>query len=276
MYKSNSSNLEELIINNLEVNSELLQKQWCDELVGNTRYFILDDLLPSQIANQIYENFPNPNSDLWIKANTFRERKSSFAKIDKLNPIIGEITDAFHGMKIIKVIQDICKIKDLEADPSLYAGGISLMQKNDFLNPHIDNSHDASRVRYRRLNLLYYISPDWDESCGGNFELWNDKVTKPFEIVSKFNRLVVMETNDTSWHSVNTVTTNRPRCCVSNYYFSKSSPKEVIDYYHPTSFLGRPNQTFLRVFCRLDNLMRHGLTSVTGFSRGKNLTRYSK
>ena len=85
-----------------------------------------------------------------------------------------------------------------------------------------------------------------------------------------------METNDTSWHSVNSVTTNRPRCCVSNYYFSKSSPKEEINYYHPTSFLGRPNQTFLRVFCRLDNLLRHGLTSVTGLSRGKNLTRYSK
>ncbi len=27
----------------------------------------------------------------------------------------------------------------------LYAGGLSMMFEGDFLNPHIDNSHDAGR-----------------------------------------------------------------------------------------------------------------------------------
>ena len=32
------------------------------------------------------------------------------------------------------------------------------MDLGHFLNPHIDNSHDAKRERYRRFNLLYGVS----------------------------------------------------------------------------------------------------------------------
>ncbi|EGH74806.1 hypothetical protein PSYAR_30109, partial [Pseudomonas syringae pv. aceris str. M302273] len=41
-------------------------------------------------------------------------------------------------------------------------------------------------------------------------------------IVSAFNRLVVMETNKDSWHSVSAVSVSTARCCVSNYYFPRS------------------------------------------------------
>ena len=53
------------------------------------------------------------------------------------------------------------KIDNLEFDETLYAGGISLMKNKDFLNPHLDNSHDKDKKKYRRLNLLYYVTPDW-------------------------------------------------------------------------------------------------------------------
>ena len=97
------------------------------------------------------------------------------------------------------------------------------MDKSHFLNPHIDNSHDSNKLRYRRLNILFYISPGIKESDGGNFELWDQRVKKPLKIPSLFNRLVIMETTKTSY-SVDEVISNVSRCCLSNYYFSKSSP----------------------------------------------------
>ena len=48
-------------------------------------------------------------------------------------------------MEVINEIQKITEIDGLEADYTLYAGGISRMDKGHFLNPHIDNSHDAKR-----------------------------------------------------------------------------------------------------------------------------------
>ena len=101
-----------------------------------------------------------------------------------------------------------------------------MMGADDFLNPHIDNSHDSKRETYRRLNLLYYITPDWSAENGGNLELWDKKVQNPKQIVSHFNRLVVMETNKKSWHSVEPVSVERGRCCISNYYFSKQSQQK--------------------------------------------------
>jgi Rps23 Pro-64 3,4-dihydroxylase Tpa1-like proline 4-hydroxylase len=150
-----------------------------------------------------------------------------------------------------------------------------MMGKGDFLNPHIDNSHDSVRARYRRLNLLYYISRDWRDEYGGNFELWDPAVQRPTMITSKYNRLVVMETNKYSWHSVNPVVVDKNRCCISNYYFSKSCP-ESSDYYHVTSFVGRPNERLLRAWGRVDNFARQWIAVNLKISRGKSQTRYSK
>jgi Rps23 Pro-64 3,4-dihydroxylase Tpa1-like proline 4-hydroxylase len=173
---------------------------------------------------------------------------------------------------VIEIVERITKINHLESDNSLYAGGISRMDLGHFLNPHIDNSHDAHRKKYRRLNLLYYVTPEIQESDGGNVELWDYKVKSPLKIPSKFNRLVVMETNKYSWHSVDYVQSNINRCCVSNYYYSKESP-EKYDYSHVTSFNGRPNEKFKKIFFVVDNFLRNSFKKITGISRGKNLTR---
>ena len=146
------------------------------------------------------------------------------------------------------------------------------MDLGHFLNPHIDNSHDMVRKKYRRLNLLYYVTPEIQESDGGNFELWDKKVKYPLKIESRFNRLVVMETTKYSWHSVDHVRSNIRRLCISNYYFSENSP-ENYEYYNVTSFLGRPDERFRRYYGRLDNLLRNTFVKLTGISRGKKLVR---
>jgi len=151
----------------------------------------------------------------------------------------------------------------------LYAGDASMMFGGDFLNPHIDNSHDANREKCRRLNLLFYVSPDWKLENGGNFELWDNKVAFPKTIISKFNRLVVMETNKQSFHSVCPVLTSKPRCCISNYYFQKNSPYGK-EYFHVTSFTGRPNEAVKRVFGKIDNLARNIISRNLKIGRGKN------
>ncbi len=143
-------------------------------------------------------------------------------------------------------------------DPStmLYAGGISLMATGHYLHPHIDNSHDMERQRYRILNLLYYASPEWDFENGGNLELWpNGAKAEPHAIHSKFNRLAVIATNRNSWHSVSKVLAARNRTCVSNYYFSRASPVEE-DYFHVTSFRGRPEEPVRDLMLRTDAALR--------------------
>jgi Rps23 Pro-64 3,4-dihydroxylase Tpa1-like proline 4-hydroxylase len=262
----------QLITDRIRADADRLRHQWQNPEGTRTRHFIIDDLLPADLSERIYNAWPQ-DASIWFQYESFRERKKTFAKLAEVDPVIGEITDAFHLPAVLGAVRDITGLTGLEADPELYAGGISMMGRGDFLNPHIDNSHDGPRRRYRRLNLLYYISRDWQLDYGGNFELWDESVTRPKVIHSKYNRLVVMETNRISWHSVNPVLVDKNRCCISNYYFSTASP-EARDYYHVTSFTGRPEQTLARIWGRADNLMRQLVAVASGTSRGKSLTRY--
>jgi hypothetical protein len=112
---------------------------------------------------------------------------------------------------------------------------------------------------WRVFNLLYYVSPEWQQCYGGNLELWPNGLNKGRQITihSKFNRLVVMATHDNSWHSVSPISgeINHVRCCVSNYYFSDKSLREN-DLFHVTSFRGRPEQKITDLILRLDAKIR--------------------
>ena len=269
--KKNKDYYKSLILKSFEAQADNLKEDWnnCDPTF--TQYFYIDNLLPIDDVDEIYNEYLK-NTDKWIISRGLFERKSTLKEIDTLGSIIPAITDSFHSPEVINAISNITGIKELVPDPSLYAGGMSRMSKGDFLSPHIDNSHDQAKLRYRRLNLLYYVSPDWVSENGGNLELWDNKVTTPHEIVSAFNRLVVMRTNDNSYHSVNKVKTNSPRCCVSNYYFSKNSEKGY-DYNHVTSAGAWPGQNFMRALGKVDTISRTFISKLTGKTR-KGQTRY--
>jgi Rps23 Pro-64 3,4-dihydroxylase Tpa1-like proline 4-hydroxylase len=258
----------QLILDRLTAERENILAQWQAPVGTSTRHFFVDDFLPIEIAEQAYAAFPRDGSGFFSKE-TFREKKKTSAHLSEYAPILGELTYALQASEVVDKVASIVGFTEIEPDPSLYAGGLSMMFKDDFLNPHIDNSHDAKRDRYRRLNLLYYVSPDWKLENGGNFELWNEDCSVPVTLISKQNRLLVMETNKTSWHSVSPVTVDRPRCCVSNYYFSKISPDDT-EYFHVTSFTGRPDETIKRVVGVADNALRNMVSKTLGVGRGKS------
>jgi Rps23 Pro-64 3,4-dihydroxylase Tpa1-like proline 4-hydroxylase len=199
------------------------------------------------------------------RLSSFRERKYTFKQLDQVPAVLKDVTFAIQSPEVVAVVERITKIARQVPDPRLYAGGITLMAQGDFLNPHIDNSHDGERRLYRTLNLLYYVTPGWKPEYGGNLELWDDRVRSAVTLPSLFNRLVVMETNRHSWHSVSPVAHDGQRCCVSNYYFSARSP-EGPDYFHVTSFSARPEQPVRRWIAAADNLARMGIRRI--FRRG--------
>jgi len=264
----NKNYFSELILSKLELQKKNLINQWNNPEKTRTKYFVIDNLLSAEDCLEIYKSFNNKKA-IWKIRKSFRESKRTTAKIEYFNKIIPAISDAFQEKKVINSISKITKIDELEADNSLYASGISAMSKGDFLNPHIDNSHDSNKQRFRRLNLLYYVSPNWNEEKGGNFELWDEKILKPNVIISKFNRLVVMETGPQTYHSVNPVLVDSTRYCVSNYYFTKKSFNGK-KYYHVTSFTGRPDQKILRFYALIDNLIRHVASNYLRLKRPDN------
>ncbi len=226
----------------------------------NTCY--IDNLLPEEMALEIYKAFPDAAQ--MGENRSIREYKKIAAQMDLYNPLLEEVIYAFQQPNIVAICEAITGIKDMHPDEKLYAGGISLMSQGNFLNPHLDNSHDNNQEKYRVLNLLYYVAPDWQLENGGNLELWDNGTDKPQRtIVSAFNRLALMITNKTSIHSVSKVAVNASRCCVSNYYFS-TTPADREDYFHVTSFYGRPEEPVKKVLLAVDRNLRNMVRKVAG------------
>ncbi|MEG0189349.1 2OG-Fe(II) oxygenase [Algoriella sp.] len=259
----NRTEYANIILHRISDKKEEIKKQY-NSSKNEIGYFWIDDLLPEDLALEISQVFPK-KEDMVLKK-SLKEDKYIAVQMNQYHSDLEEIIYAFQDERIVYLIAEICEIKQPIPDTSLYAGGLSMMGNSQFLQPHLDNSHDAKRELWRVLNLLYYVTPNWKEEYGGNLEIWpnglkNDQIT----IFSKFNRLAVMATHNNSLHSVSPVVYDGFRKCVSNYYFSKE-PLRKTDTFHVTSFRGRPEQKVLDQFLQVDNALRMGVRKI--FKKG--------
>jgi len=262
-----------LIVEKLLSRKEDLKKQF-SETKNEVGFFVIDNLLPDEFVLEIYKIFPS--IDNTVKRKSLREYKFTAFQMNHYNALLEEVIYAFQDKKVIDLVAEICNLEAVFADENLYAGGLSLMGKNNFLNPHLDNSHDKDRNKWRVLNLLYYVTPNWQNEHGGNLEIWPKGLKNdPISIISKFNRLVVMTTHQKSWHSVSKVLKEDIRCCISNYYFS-DTPLLTSDTFHVTTFRGRPEEKIKDFMLQLDNTVRSGLRKF--FKKGvrENPHQYKK
>lgn len=265
--------IAEWIVDSLQQKKEDLQNQFqsTSEPIG---YLVIDDLLPANFVKRVHSIFPTTENSEEKKS--IRENKYIAYQMNRFDVVLEELIYAFQEPNVVALIAEICEIQHLEADVNLYAGGLSLMKKDNFLNPHLDNSHDKDLNRWRVLNLLYYVTPNWKLEDGGNLELWPKGVkSDPITIVSQFNRLVIMATHQKSWHSVSKVIADDVRCCVSNYYFSPE-PLLESDRFHVTTFRGRPEEKSKDIVLRLDGLLRGGLRKIFRGGLGRKNHQYRK
>lgn len=272
MTSMNRQEYADKIVQSLSDRKTSLQRDFFSS--GQIKHFIVDDLLNEDEVRKIYNAFPKKEE--MLPATSLRGHKYVATQMNLYNPLLEEILYAFQDHRVVSLLAEIIKTDQLLPDPYLYGSGISLMNKGSFLNPHLDNSHDQNRQNYRVLNALYYVTPNWEESFGGNLELWHQGLKQKQQMIwSKFNRLVVMVTTQTSLHSVSPVNVEGNRCCVSNYYFSPQ-PVEAGDYCHVASFRGRPEENVKDMILQADAAIRNTVRRALPKVVIDNTFRYKK
>ena len=142
---TNRKEIADIIFSKLKVNEDLIKESTLTS-IDKIGYFYLDDLLSVDFVKQLFSIFPKMNETKLRK--NIREFKYVGYQMDKYHLLLEEIIYAFQDQRIVNFISDIFTLNEVYPDPNLYAGGISIMKKNNFLNPHIDNSHDDNRKRW--------------------------------------------------------------------------------------------------------------------------------
>lgn len=200
------------------------------------RYIIIEDFLYEKEAEKILAEFPTRDSN-WVDAQGLHTNKKWTQPC-----VSGSVADTFYqevnSPQFLQYLSDITGINQLLEDKDLSGAGYHQTYNGGFLNVHIDfNKYNDLD---RRLNLLVYLNKNWQDDYGGHLELWNmEKKDRIENIAPSFNRCVIFETNEISYHG-HPVPLKLPegsRKSLSVYYYTKGRDDIAAVDYHNTVYV---------------------------------------
>ena len=211
---------------------------------------VIDNFLEESYAEKLFELFPNNNYENWYKYENPIEVKYAFDNIEELP---GELKNFFYFLSsefIKKKISEITNIPDLEYDEYLHGAGLHSHPRYGRLNIHLDYEKHPYSGKERRINIIYFLTKDWDINWNGSNELWgnckNENCIKKTQV--KFNRAILFKTNDDSWHGLPEkimCPENLFRKSLAYYYVSPlNTQKKEEEYRKKAKFVKRPEEPF--------------------------------
>ena len=194
-------------------------------------HWIIDDFYDPDKAQRITENFPSYDDKRWYFYDNPIENKKTLQDWLRFPPEIYQTLQDLCSNDFIETIKLMTGIKNLYPDYGLHGGGLHMHGRGGNLNIHKDYSIHPRLKMQRKLNLIVYMSDDWDPAWGGGLELWsnNPETNRPKELVRtiepKFNRAILFDTTQDSWHGL-------PNPCL---LYTSPSPRDLSTSRMPSS-----------------------------------------
>jgi hypothetical protein len=127
--------------------------------------------------------------------------KSCEPSWQRMGPATRSLIATLNAGEFLEFLAELSGIENLLADPYLEGGGLHQISAGGKLGVHVDFNRHTRLQLDRRLNLLLYLNHDWCDEWGGQLELWDAAMTKPVRRIAPiFNRCVIFNTTDTSYH----------------------------------------------------------------------------
>lgn len=180
------------------------------------RHVVVDGWWDAELLAAVVGEFPDPDAPGWRRYENGLERKLE-GPPGLWGPwtrdLIAEI-----GART-PLLEEAFGIPDLQMET--VGGGYHCIAPGGYLKVHHDFNRSPRTGRHRRLNLLIYLNEDWQDP-GGHLQLW-DADGPVVDVSPEFNRTVVFETSDHSWHG-HPVGAQRWRRSVAAYFFTDAAP----------------------------------------------------
>lgn len=165
-------------------------------------HVVLDNFFPDEVIQMALENFP---SDALQSDRVF---EVGYAGLHKRQVLPGEcnasaraIFHLFNSQPMLQFLEGLSSISGLVPDPYFVGGGFHETTRGGKLGVHADFRINEQLHLHRRMNVIVYLNPDWDEGYGGQLELWDRKMTVRLKSVMPIlNRCVIFNTDADSYH----------------------------------------------------------------------------
>lgn len=170
-------------------------------------HVVIDDFFFPEIADTLSSEFPDYDaSDINIYKNAL-ENKRTMNHWDKFPPTTYRVFNIF-GHDLVKEFRNLIDEENLWFDFGLNGGGWHMHGRSGNNNIHLDYSIHPKLGMQRKLNIIVYLTKDWNPSWGGGLELWShdENINRPKDLIkivdNKYNRAIVFDTTQNSWHGL--------------------------------------------------------------------------
>jgi Rps23 Pro-64 3,4-dihydroxylase Tpa1-like proline 4-hydroxylase len=228
------------------IDREALREQVrCSTPVPN---FLIDNFLRPEFAERVLAAYP-PYEEAIAVGRSFRavneKGKVQVTDAARFPEPIQQLNHVLASPEFCELISYALGIPKLLADEKLVGGGMHQTAARGHLDVHVDFNYLEDRGWHRRANLLVFLNRGWQPEWGGEFELWDaDVKARHHAHLPIFNRCVLFETNEISFHGVTAVTCppGETRKSFAAYYYTTEAPAHWNGKAHSTIFRARPDE----------------------------------
>jgi Rps23 Pro-64 3,4-dihydroxylase Tpa1-like proline 4-hydroxylase len=208
------------------------------------RHIVADNFVLESVANQLFENFPS--IDKFAKHyKGLNENKSEGADFSSFDPLFTTYKQDLTSPEFYKWVSQVTGVQDVFITDDALGCGLHQGVNGSFLDIHIDFNIHVQKNVHRRLNMLLFLNKNWQHEYGGQLELWNADMTKCEKYVEpSFNRLVIFETSEISYHGYTSklkIPPTESRKSIYAYFYTKERVGAAS--YHDTVFRAKPDDT---------------------------------
>jgi hypothetical protein len=211
-------------------------------------WFKIDNFLRQDFAEQCAATFPTYDQvqKTGVTFTNLNEKGKFQVTDSQLFPEpLKKLEQLLNGREFLDLLEYVTGMPRLVADEQLVGGGLHATGARGHLDVHLDFNVLTDRQLHRRMNILVYLNPEWKPEWGGEFELWDEEVKVCHQkFLPVFNRCVMFETNEISFHGVNAVKCpdGQARKSFAAYYYTKEAPAHYPGHAHNTVFKARPDE----------------------------------
>lgn len=168
-------------------------------------YCVIDDFFESHIADLLADEFPSYDSSKWFIYKNAIEDKKALNDWNAFPKTTYQVFSTFYSSEMLKILGSLVGTK-VFPDHGLHGGGWHMHGPGGNLNPHLDYSIHPKMLKERKLNIIVYMSKEMKNEYGGHLGLWAENNGQPGELVAeiepKFNRAILFDTTQNSWHGM--------------------------------------------------------------------------
>lgn len=210
------------------------------------RHVVIDNFLDDAFCQQLLADFPRFEDRYALNEMGEVGGKAVRMQVRDLSPAYRQLDDYIQTPEFLHYVAQVTGIADLHYDVDYVGGGTHENRHGQSLDAHVDFNYHPGTNLHRRLNLIVYLNPEWEQDWGGALQLfsdpWDSAGNRTTPVLPLFNRAVIFETNEHSWHGFEAIRLPEDKRHLSRksfaiYLYTRQRPAEEAAPPHGTIYV---------------------------------------